>query len=420
MKNKLLTLLLLLLLATPAAAQTTHYSIPTPVVGGSQNTWGTTLNNALGSFDTFVWDASGGTTIGVNQPAAGSSNIVLTNPINNYQALGFTTTGKHVALPAMNATQSPVIGGTLWFYNSGSNPYEITAADGTTAVVTTLTASQAVQVTPLTNSTTNGTWQVAGPYLTSVPASTLGASVSAAFPANAAAANTGFYSTTTSNVGVTILGTSEGLWNASGYNGVIGATTPAAGTFTTLSSSSAAITGGTINGTSIGATTSSTGTFTTATATNLVAGGNTYPATAGTNKQFAQTNGSGTVSWASPATVYIGGTIGSTLAQGSTNYMWLGSSPTEANIYTVLPSGTLKTLTVVASGNMPAGQSALLTLRKAASDTAITCTIIATANACSDLSHTVISAGEVYDISVVTSATSGALTYNFSIEETIP
>jgi hypothetical protein len=55
----------------------------------------------------------------------------------------------------------------------------------------------------------------------------------------------------------------------------IGSTTPSTGKFTTLTATSAAITGGTINGTTIGATTPSTGAFTTLSSTAGLTGTNT-------------------------------------------------------------------------------------------------------------------------------------------------
>lgn len=243
-KNLIAWAIILCLVSMVAYANTTYYNITLPTVGGSQNTWGTTLNNAFGTVDTSIWDASGGTTIGVNAPSAGSSNITLTNPINNYQALGFTTTGKHVALPPMNATFSPILGGEIIFSNVGSNPYAITAADGSTSIVSALNAGQSVTISPLTDSTTNGTFQTFGPYLTSVSGNvSLGTSVSSTNPANGSAANTGLYTTSTSNVGVSILGTSVGLWNASGYNGAIGATTSNTGAFTTITGTNASLSG---------------------------------------------------------------------------------------------------------------------------------------------------------------------------------
>lgn len=421
-KNFIAWVIFLVLLTDIALANTTHYSYNTPVVGGSQNTWGTSLNTIFNSIDSNIWSASSGTTIGVNQPAAGSTNIVLTNPINNYQALGFTTTGKLVELPPMNATSSPVVGGTLVFSNTGSNPYEITAADGATAVVTTLNASQSVQITPLTNSTTNGTFQVLGPYLTSVSGNvSLGTSVSAANPANGTASNTGLYTTSTSNVGVTVLGTSVGLWNASGYNGAIGATTSNTGAFTTLATPSATIIGGTLNGTSIGATTSSS-----VRASTLTAGGITYPTVNGTNGQTLHTNGSGTASWGSDLVEWQGSTLGTGVPQGSTNFMWLGTSSAEGTVQTTLPSGTLNGgvgggFFVQASGTLPSGQTSVFTLRQGGSNSAITCTITGPASSCNDVTHTLaINGTSVSSVGIVTSASVGTFTYTFTISETIP
>lgn len=423
MKKKLLVLLLMLVIPLSAyAATTTHYNIAVPTVGGSQNTWGSILNAALGSFDTFVWSASSGTTIGVNAPAAGSANVTLANPINNVQSLSFTTTGKHVALPPMNATSSPVSGGTLVFSNAGSNAYAITAADGTTSVLASLGAGQSVQLQALSNSTTNGAWQVDGPYLISVSGSVnLGTSVTATNPSNVAAANTGLYATTSSNVGVSVLGTSVGIFTSTGLNGsAVGATTSSTGSFTTLATPSATITGGTINGASLGATTSSTAKVTTFSATAATLGGVAYPTTNGTNTQFLQTNGSGTATWASPVSVMIGGCLGNTIPQSATSFVWMGASSGEANVYTNLPIGTLKNLLVKAGAGLPSGQTAVITLRQNATNTAVTCTITGPSDGCSDTTHTATSTGGVFDLQVVTSATTGALAFNFSVEIAIP
>lgn len=263
MKKKLLALLLMVLIPLSAAyAATTHYGYVTPTVGGSQNTWGTLLNTIFGTIDTNIWNASGGLTTAVNV-ASSSANITLTNPVSSVQNITMTTTGKKLILPAMNATTSIVPGGQVFTVNNvGSNAFDVDAQDGATAILAGLSGGKSVQIQLLTNSTANGTFQTYGPYLTSISGNiSLGTSASSPSPANTTAANTGLYSTTTSNVGVSVLGTSVGLWNASGYNGAIGATTSAVANVTTLTA--ATVTGAATNATAFtgGSFTGTTGTF---------------------------------------------------------------------------------------------------------------------------------------------------------------
>lgn len=217
MNKRLLVILLLCLIPLSMAyAATTHYSYSTPTVGGSQNTWGSTLNTIFGQIDGNIWSASGGTTIGLNAVTTGS-NIALTNPISSVQNLAFTTTGKKVALPLMNATASPVAGGVIYFNNTGSNAFDIVASDNSTAVVTALAAGKSVSVQALTNSTSNGTFTTYGPYLSSVSGNiSLGTAVSSANPAISTDATTGLYTPGAAQVAVSISGVQRLLWNSSG------------------------------------------------------------------------------------------------------------------------------------------------------------------------------------------------------------
>lgn len=420
MKKKLLALLLMLLIPLSAAyAATTHYGYVTPTVGGSQNTWGTLLNTAIGAIDTNIWAASGGMTTAVNAQSS-SANITLTNPINSVQNITMTTTGKKLILPAMNATGSLVPGGQfLTINNVGSNSFDVDAQDGTTGILVGLAGGKSVQIQLLTNGTANGTFQTYGPYLTSVSGNvSLGTSVSAANPSNATATNTGLFSSTTGSVGVSVLGTQVGSFTSTGYIGAIGATTSNTGAFTSITTPSATITGGTINGASLGATTSSS-----VKASTLVAGGITYPTTNGTSGQTLQTSGSGTASWGSNLFYYAGGTLQSTVAANSTNYMWLGVASTPSAIIITLPPGTLKNLFMQTSAVLTSGQSVVLTVwdENANTSTGITCTISSGAAQCSDITHTYVASGShAFDIHVVTNASIGSQSYTFALGETVP
>lgn len=264
MKKYLATLVLLLcLIASYAFATTTFYGYTEPTVGGSANAWGGQLNTIITSIDSQMWTNVGGLNLAVNAPSSSGSNIVLANPIKNIQNLSFTTTGKNLTLPPMNATLSPVAGGSIYVNNVGSNPFEIFANDGSTAVVTSLAAGNTVQLQPLTNSTTNGTWTVLGPYLTSIGTLTLGSSAGAPNPANS---TSGLFSATTTSVGVAVSGSQVASFLSTGLNSTaIGATTSSTALFTTATVQTAYILGGSIDGTTIGATTSSTALFSTIT-----------------------------------------------------------------------------------------------------------------------------------------------------------
>lgn len=213
--NLIAMVLVLCVAALIASASTTHYSYNTPTVGGSQNTWGTSLNTIFNSIDSNIWSASNGTTIGLNSTTTGG-NVALTNPINNVINLSETTTGKNLDLPPMNATASPVVGGTIWVNNIGANAFGVMAADNSTAIVTSLGASQGVTLQPLTNSTTNGTWQVYGPYLTAVGGINLGSSASATNPSISGATTNGFYTAGAGLVDVSIASTKTTEWSSTG------------------------------------------------------------------------------------------------------------------------------------------------------------------------------------------------------------
>ena len=215
MKKRLLTALAVLcLLAVPViAATTTHYSFVLPTVGASQNVWGTVLNTAFNGVDTAIWNASQGTTIGVNAPSASASNITLTNPINNIQQIAFTGTGKSLFLPAMNATASLVVGGTVVIQNTGSYAFAITSQDTSTVIVPSLAPGQFVRLTLDANGTANGTFTVEGPYLTAVGTIAVGTSAVTANPTISGDITSGFYSPGASTLAVTAGGVEVQQWN---------------------------------------------------------------------------------------------------------------------------------------------------------------------------------------------------------------
>lgn len=220
MKKRFLSALAVLLFAATAAiaATTTHYSWSLPVVGASQNTWGSTLNTAFNAIDTNLWTVAGGLNIAVNAPAASASNITLTNPITSTQNISFSGAGLKLILPAMNASSSMVPGGVLRVTNVGSNTFGVYAQDASTAVVATLTAGQSVEITLTSGATANGTFLVSGPFLTVVGSLSLGGSVTTASPSISTDATTGFYTAGAAEVDVSVSGTQEAKWTSSGYN----------------------------------------------------------------------------------------------------------------------------------------------------------------------------------------------------------
>lgn len=216
MKKILLTLLLLLLIPFSAYATTTHYGYVTPTVGGSQNVWGTLLNTIFGQIDSNIWTASSGTVIALNAPAASGSNITLTNPVSSVQNIQFSAGSLKLILPAMNTTTSMVPGGVMYVNNTGSNAFAIVAQDGSTSVVSSLGAGQSITIQLLTNGTANGTFQVYGPYITSVGGSFLGSSASATSPSISGDATTGLYTAGAGKVDVAVSGSKIIEWSSTG------------------------------------------------------------------------------------------------------------------------------------------------------------------------------------------------------------
>ena len=218
MKKFLALLVCGLLWANPAFCDTTtpHYALTEPSINSIS--WGIAMNSNISTIDTNLWEASSGTVIGVNAPSASGSNIILTNPIDKIQDLAFTTTGLSVQLPAMNAVSSPVVGGSFSIKNVGTPTFGVLAADGSTVIVPTIMAGQQVSLTPLSDSTTNGTFSVAGPFISSVGTVFLGTSTTGASPAINGDNTTGFYTPSAGNIAATISGTEAFLIDSAGIS----------------------------------------------------------------------------------------------------------------------------------------------------------------------------------------------------------
>jgi len=100
------------------------------------------------------------------------------------------------------------------------------------------------------------------------------------------------------------------------------------------------------------------------------------------------------------------------IAGGNTGYFLYGMSATESLVYSVVnKAGLWKNLAIVTPGAPGTGQTYTFTLRDAASDTTVTCTISGNAsNKCSDTTHAASSAGtDTWSIKVTLSATAAAL-----------
>jgi len=98
---------------------TTNLGLTKPTVGGSDNTWGGTLNNNLDSVDAIFAGAGNGTSVGLNVGSgktltvAGTATIsgTLTVPDNSI-ALGTKTTGNYVGTIAVTSGHLTTTGAT--------------------------------------------------------------------------------------------------------------------------------------------------------------------------------------------------------------------------------------------------------------------------------------------------------------------
>jgi|TARA_R100001510_G_C7567332_1_gene145123 hypothetical protein len=120
---------------------TTNLGLTKPTVGGSDNTWGGTLNNNLDSVDAIFAGAGNGTSVGLNVGSgktltvAGTATIsgTLTVPDNSI-ALGTKTTGNYIATIAGTSNEVEVSG-------SGSETAAVTIGLPAAVTVTTSVTS---------------------------------------------------------------------------------------------------------------------------------------------------------------------------------------------------------------------------------------------------------------------------------------
>jgi hypothetical protein len=101
---------------------------------------------------------------------------------------------------------------------------------------------------------------------------------------------------------------------------------------------------------------------------------------------------------------------GTALPQNATSFVGVIASGTELNVQFLCPySGNFRNLFIQSSA--PAsGQTIASTWRVNGADTGLTCTITGTGTTCNDQTHTTsCTAGQTYDLKVVTSATTGSI-----------
>jgi hypothetical protein len=203
----------------------------------------------------------------VTTTSSSSTPINLTVASAQYQTVNGTTTSQVFNLP--DAT-TLTVGDTFYFNNNITySSVQINAHDGTTSILA-LQAGGAAHVILLTNSTTNGTWDVHS-Y---APSSVSWGNATLNF--NSSSSISGLVGWQGNVIGATyggtgVAGTITGYVYANGTGAHTASTTipntaiTGLGTMSTQNATSVAITGGTIDNTVIGGTTPSAGTFTTIT-----------------------------------------------------------------------------------------------------------------------------------------------------------
>jgi hypothetical protein len=141
-----------------------------------------------------------------------------------------------------------------------------------------------------------------------------------------------------------------------------------------------------------------------------------YPTIAGSAGQVLNSQGGGAtaMTWTSMRQIISLSSSGVTLPQATTGFMVAGgiSTGTEQSVEALCPiGGTFKNL-FVQSTAPASGQTLTATWRVNNANTALTCTITGTGTTCNDTTHTATcTAGQSYDLQLVTSATSGTLAF---------
>jgi hypothetical protein len=110
--------------------------------------------------------------------------------------------------------------------------------------------------------------------------------------------------------------------------------------------------------------------------------------------------------------------IGGTVPQAATGFELIGFNGGETAIAAICPiAGTFKNLFISTSPAPAAGQTLTATWRVNLASTAITCIVTGTGTTCNDTTHTATcTTGQLYDVQLVTSATTGTLSVAGGIE----
>lgn len=128
-------------------------------------------------------------------------------------------------------------------------------------------------------------------------------------------------------------------------------------------------------------------------------------------------NGAG--AYTNPKCLLTGGTLGTTIAAATTTYFWQGIDSGVTKIWVIIPAGTLKNLRIKSNTVPGSAKNYTFTLQLNGVDTAMTCQISgAGSDTASDTTHTITTAGEVYNLKVVTDSGAATAAFTFSIEYT--
>lgn len=85
-------------------------------------------------------------------------NVVLTNPMAQFQLVSISTTGKNVKLPVANVVGAPPIGAVTRFFNNGSISFQINLSDAT-LLYNPINTNDFTDLILVDNTTAVGTWR---------------------------------------------------------------------------------------------------------------------------------------------------------------------------------------------------------------------------------------------------------------------
>jgi len=128
----------------------------------------------------------------------------------------------------------------------------------------------------------------------------------------------------------------------------------------------------------------------------------------------------GTYTCSSPATPIAFGSCGATIAANTTAYITPSNcTQTTADVggFAATSNGTLSRLRVKSGGSPGGSDTFVMTVMVAGVASSITCTVTSAVSVCNDTTHTAsVTAGQIVDVRVVTSATANARLHGASVE----